>query len=321
MNITRELDLAIKKAENGTGDYRHTQTQKTYDTYLSNSAWADLYNDMKNKHASAFKEYGAGGGGELTEKKNFPPKMASYGSSSRMIYTLLRETGDFHFEKKLPTSVGNGTANLDGFCERDDRYIFVEAKCHEPYSPHEVTDVSLAYEPLYEHLNRSMQGSLTACYTHVKKRKTKKIKDKKEEVEVEELRVCFDAKAERIGHFDIKQMICHLLGIGTGVLTGQFEKTEVNLCKPIEFIYLLYDPSHLPLSGEAREKIMEIYARTRREFDAIDFSRLYREILFFLFDKLKAQGRKLTVSRSELSGLAASISFRPVSQEYFQAKK
>ena len=68
-------------------------------------------------------EYGAGDGGELEEKDGRPPKMASFGSSSRMIYNLSNKKDGFHFEKKLPTTVG-GTANLDGFYEDDARYIF-----------------------------------------------------------------------------------------------------------------------------------------------------------------------------------------------------
>ena len=35
-------------------------------------------------------------------------------------------------QKNISITIG-GKANLDGFCEDDSRYVFVEAKCHEPY--------------------------------------------------------------------------------------------------------------------------------------------------------------------------------------------
>ena len=88
------------------------------------------------------------GGSELKEKNGRPPKMASFGSSSRMIYNLSNKKNGFHFEKKLPTTVG-GTANLDGFYEDDNRYIFVEAKCHEPYNVKK-TVISSKYKDLYK---------------------------------------------------------------------------------------------------------------------------------------------------------------------------
>ena len=55
-----------------------------------------------------------------------------------MIYNLSNKKEGVHFEKKFPTTVG-GTANIGGFFEDDNRYIFVEAKCHEPYTLKNVT--------------------------------------------------------------------------------------------------------------------------------------------------------------------------------------
>ena len=99
---------------------------------MNNDEWDAFVADMEKNHQNAFDEYGAGSGGELKPKGKYPPKMASYGSSSRMIYNLCKGIAEFHFEEKMPTKVG-GTANLDGYMETGDRYIFVEAKCRELY--------------------------------------------------------------------------------------------------------------------------------------------------------------------------------------------
>ena len=64
------------------------------------------------------KQYEEGDGGEINEKSGrwgtYPPKMACYGSSSRIIYTLLRGVANIEFEKKFATLVGH-TANLDAY--------------------------------------------------------------------------------------------------------------------------------------------------------------------------------------------------------------
>ena len=131
--MQKTLDLSIKQQETGSLDGGFLANNQTvYPSYLDNQAWLDFKMDMASNYPTAWMEYGAGSGGELKEEGPFPPKMASYGSSSRMIYRLCKDNPDFHFEYKLPTRVG-GIANLDGFLETEDRYIFVEANCREPY--------------------------------------------------------------------------------------------------------------------------------------------------------------------------------------------
>ena len=111
MNLSKELDLAIKFSEAKTHTGGYIVSDKTYNTYMTNAEWEDFKAYML---PSALEEYSAGGGGELIEKNGRPPKMACYGSSSRMIYMLSYEKKGFIYEKKLPTTVG-GTANIDGF--------------------------------------------------------------------------------------------------------------------------------------------------------------------------------------------------------------
>ena len=146
-----------------------------------------------------------------------------------MIYLISRdkEKDGFHYEKKRSTTVG-GTANLDGFLDRGDRYVLIEAKCHEPYSA-KTHSVSHSYEALYTFINENMAKELEIA--------TEKSKCGRY------LNVTFRAGGEVLSHFDLKQMICHLLAAAAHFL--QMDTPA----KHIDFIYLLFDPAVLPLSN------------------------------------------------------------------------
>ena len=89
MRISERLDLAIKMQEKNTVDGAYAVTYKGEtlykNTYMTNTEWQSFLDSMSEE---ARREYGDGDGGELTEKNGRPPKMASFGSSSRMIYNL-----------------------------------------------------------------------------------------------------------------------------------------------------------------------------------------------------------------------------------------
>ena len=105
MSIAKTLDLSIKKNETGTEKENkyYLLSDRQYDNYIDNETWAKFVDEMRTNYPSAYAEYGEGSGDELGIKKvgRFPPKMASYGSSSRMIYLLSRDIDGFQFEKKL----------------------------------------------------------------------------------------------------------------------------------------------------------------------------------------------------------------------------
>ena len=305
MNIVEKLDLAIKSKETGTTEGYYYIIERfgisCYPTYMTNKEWSMFLSDMPE---AARKEYEKGNGTELYETIKRvscgsssriifggPPKMASFGSSSRMIYNLSKEKEGFHFEKKLPTTVG-GTANLDGFYEDDNRYIFVEAKCHEPYTAKNVT-VSKAYEKLYTYINEQMSHSL-----HIDMQTSKCGRY---------LNVEYFADGEKLEHFDMKQMICHLLGITTGMLKGTLER------KQVDFIYLLYDPTKLDIEVDAKEVIDEIYERTCYECNLVDFAELYRILLNFLI-KEKYAG---AASDIDVNNMVLQFTFALASQEFY----
>ena len=292
MNIVEKLDLAIKLSEKGTTEgfyavpYKGGTLNKS--TYMTNEEWSVFLSAMPE---TARGEYGEGDGDELKEKDGRPPKMASFGSSSRMIYNLSKEKEGFHFEKKLPTTVG-GTANLDGFYEDDNRYIFVEAKCHEPYTAKNVT-VSKCYEKLYTYINEQMLGSI-----HIDMQASKCGRY---------LNAKYYADGEKLERFDMKQMICHLLGIATGMLKGTLGR------KQTDFIYLLYDPTELDIEPNAKEMIDGIYERTCYECNLVDFAELYRVLLNFLIREKYAGA----ASDAEAFDMVLKFTFTLASQEFY----
>ena len=292
MNIVEKLDLAIKLKETGTTDgfyivpYKNGTLQKQ--TYMTNDEWLAFLSAMPE---AARREYGEGDGDELKEKNGRPPKMASYGSSSRMIFNLSGKKEGFHFEKQLSTTVG-GTANLDGFYEDDNRYIFVEAKCHEPYTVKNVT-VSKRYEKLYKYINEQMIGSV-----HIDMETSKCGRY---------LNVEYYADGEKLERFDMKQMICHLLGIATGMLKGTLGR------KHTDFIYLLYDPTELDIEPDAKEMIDGIYERTCYECNLVDFAELFCVIFEFLIET-KILG---AMSSKEVDDMILKFTFTLASQDFY----
>lgn len=264
MELNKILDYAIMADEttkNPGLKSGYTVNRKTYDNYLSNDSFEMFVEDMKTNHPTAYEMYGKGGGKELEERKVgkniYPPKMASFGSSSRMIYNLMKDTDGFLFEKKLPTTVG-GIANLDGFIETDEKCVFVEAKCREPY-----TKKDSVYERKYEDLYRTISASdktSVACKIEV-------IDERKMEVK-------FMSDDTEIHSFDMKQMISHLLGVATAYLKDEFDKK-------IDFIYLLFNPKLIKIN-EGKEEIINIYEQTCNECNSVDFKALFEVIIDYL---------------------------------------
>lgn len=270
MEFNEILDYAImnnETAKNPELKAGYSISGKTHGNYLENSCFDAFVEDMKTNHPTAYEMYGLGKGSELEIRKNrwgtfSPPKMASFGSSSRMIFNLMKDTDGFLFEKQLPTTIG-GTANLDGFMETDSKYIFVEAKCREPYSDKN-NKYDRKYEKLYNFISTSEKTNVSCDIQDIKGN-------------TKEMKVTFKVNDKPIHNFDMKQMISHLLGVATGFLNGKFE------IKDIEFIYLLFDPTVIEIKDEkAKTQIHEIYKNTCDECNATDFKALFEIIVDYL---------------------------------------
>ena len=289
LSLNQILDYAIMKdetAKNPELKSGYKIGNRTYDNYLENNCFDAFVTKMEEKYHTAYEMYCAGGGKELEENK-YPAKMASFGSSSRMIFNLMKDTDGFLFEKQLPTTVG-GTANLDGFMETDDKYIFVEAKCREPYGA-KSNVYEDKYEDLYKFISLSPKTNVTCDI---------------ENLENNKIKVTFKVNDKPIKNFDMKQMISHLLGVSTAFLNGEFE------LKDIEFIYLLFNPTVIEIKDEkAREKIYKIYKNTCDECNATDFKALFEVVIDYL------KSYKKWNKDIETSDLTKDFTFKLCSQE------
>lgn len=259
MNILKDFDAAIANAEDTPKGY--CVGQRNYESYMSNDAWAEYLAGMSAEHRS---QYGDGSGGELKEKDGRPPKMAAFASSSRMTYLLSKDIPGFVFEKQLPTVIG-GIANLDGYWESDGQYVFVEAKCREPYSHKSPQTIKLNYKLLYTYLQEKMPEIFTCTVDDIP--------------DTRDMKVAFFCCGKEVVYFDIKQMLCHLLGVANKMLTGR------NCDTPVQFLYLLYNPSELNLPQGSREEILRIYQDTCAAADGYDFKRIFGYVVDFLIQK------------------------------------
>lgn len=298
MNVSAlagHLDLAIKASEGGRAEEGYRVGDRVYPAYMTNEEWARFAAAMSD---GTREEYQKGSGGEMTEKNGRPPKMASYGSSSRMLYKLSKGAPSVHFEKKLPTSFGGPGANLDGFMEQEERYVFIEAKCrepyHTPYSEENPCEVSAAYEALYTYINAHMDGNL---YCRIRPRRA----------DSKSMKVTFESDGATVRYFDVKQMICHLLGIATGLLRGTLA------AKRVDFWYLLYDPTELGMAADVQQAIDAVYEETCAACMGIEFDRLFTAVLTYLRDE-KGIGH---MTDGEIGRYACDFSFTLCSQDFY----
>lgn len=242
MELNKQLDAAIKKSENGSEEELYITIEgKAYENYMSNEKWVAFLKEMKKEHRIAYVQ---GYGNEISEKQGrygiYPPKMASYGSSSRMIYKLLKKVEGIHFEKQLPTKVG-GTANLDGYLQRGETEIFIEAKCREIYTKHANIDIKEVYDKVLKDIKSDK------AFRYTKKGK---------ETKTGYLNYSFFYGKTHIVRFDIKQLICHFLGIAANYIENKSAKNKI--C----FIYLIYNPKDFKIS-----ELDKVYKSTIEEIN------------------------------------------------------
>lgn len=253
-----------------------------YWNYLSNDAWEEFLKSMSPLHRA---QYNDADGGELKEKKGrwgiCPPKMASFGSSSRFLYNLSKDIEGFQFEKLMPTRVG-GSANLDGYIMRGDDDVFIEAKCREIYSSHKTIEVSNVYEEIYKELKE--------LYPEFSfKNNGRPIKNGKEDNK--HFKCTFKFDGEEIVHFDIKQLICHFLAISANILENENVNTD------IKFVYLIFNPQKDTCFDNKKvsayqERILKIYDDTNNEISKFDMKELFDSIFKIQAERLGSKGKK-----------------------------
>ena len=254
-----------------------------YCNYLSKNSWKEFKDSMKKVHRCQFED---ADGGELKEKKGrwgiCPPKMASFGSSSRFLYNISKDIVGFQFEKLLPTRVG-GTANLDGYIMRGDVDVFVEAKCKEIYSSHKTIEVSDVYKEIYDKLKTDNGFSYDNNGRPIKDGKT----------DDKHFKCTFKFDGEEIVHFDIKQLICHFLAISANIL----EDEKAN--KKVKFVYLIFNPKDADAAcfenekvSSYKERIFKIYDETIKEISKFDMKELFASVFKIQAGRLGVEGKK-----------------------------
>lgn len=266
MIIGTILDLSIKNNELKSADSSKAYiiNDRKYENYMDNESWKQFVEEMKTEYKPAFLAYKNGSGDELGIRKvgKYPPKMASYGSSSRMIYLRSRKIPGFCFEKKLPTTIG-GVAIMDGYIQKEGTDIYIEAKCREPYSSKSFI-MDRKYEDLLRYIDSDDEAALKCYITDIDEKR---------------ISVRFVAGEVEITRFDIKQMICHLLGIATAQILHPNDRN-------IRFIYLLYNPTLIHIADERyKNQIYSIYDTEIKERESIPFAALFKTVLLYLIEK------------------------------------
>lgn len=275
MELHYELDYAMRDKENATYGTGYEIDGRKYDRYMSNEGWERYLAEMSEDHR---KQYVDGDGGEIKEKRGrwgmYPPKMACYGSSSRIIYTCLREVGGIKFEHQLPTRVGSRPANLDAYLNADIRDIFIEAKCREIYAKHSKVRASIGYNDVYKHISEyhnsfSFGADIISDNQGVKDKNNYNYR--------------FFYNNKPVIRFDIKQLVSHFLGIAAGVLEGIVKNN-------IRFVYFIYKPNKL-----GNKDLDRVYAETineigkNDEIDKIGIIELFKAVFEYQKKNLKIE--------------------------------
>ncbi|MBQ5990098.1 MAG: hypothetical protein IJL67_11465 [Oscillospiraceae bacterium] len=200
-------------------------TPKCYDKYYSEAVFKMFVDDMTKNYPDANIKYNEGARGELIPKTTtingtkhtYPPKMASVASSSRFCYLALRNgiditIGDEHisgsaeFEKKCeikfkkPIESDNQYStppHLDAYIK--DSNCYFEVKCHEIFDSHKVVLKQKYWDLVYD------EGNLFGLKPLEKSDRNRDTF----EIPLKE----FGIEDKTSTMFDIKQLICHLLGI------------------------------------------------------------------------------------------------------------
>lgn len=272
IDLVKALDYAKRNYEKenykiGCGYVVSGKEPKTYWNYLSKESWSAFLAEMSKLHQAQYKD---GDGSELEEKKGRygmnPPKMASFGSSSRFIYLQSKDIKDFSFEKQFPTRVGR-TANLDGYLEKGTSIYCVEAKCREIYSSHKNIKISTIYEDVFKRIPGLSYDPVDI------------------ENDSEHRKYTFKYNEQELVHFDIKQLICHFLGITADLIEHQ--KQDVS----IRFIYLIFNPNtETSFTGEIerfKPKITKLYDDTIKEIQEFgDMEWLFKTIMEYQSEHL-----------------------------------
>lgn len=121
------------------------------------------------------------------------------------------------------------------------------------------------------------------------------------------MRVAFFCQGDSVAYFDIKQMICHLLGVANEMLNSKSEKSVL-------FLYMLYNPAKLQLSPENKCEIFKIYQDTCNAANNYCFEEMFGHIVDFLI-----QEKGITVHPEKVEKLKSTFRFALRDQNSYKA--
>ena len=222
---------SITQEDGCTSKYPIHYNKLAFDTFVDEMSICYPQHYIKyNGNANATQNKG-GAGGELIEKPGryglTPPKMASVASSSRFCYIALRNGTDalvgnkfisgnnVEFEKECRIFSTGTAPQLDAFISDAECNIYIEAKCHEIFDSHKVVLKNKYWDYL--------ENDAILCNT---------LKDIEKGNEEFTLPLSFFGIEMSSSRFDIKQLICHLLGI-----------KEQNQGKKAKLVYMFFEPT------------------------------------------------------------------------------
>lgn len=252
--------LILKNLEDkGFGPFGYKMGSKSYPSYYNRDSFTAFKLEMGFCHPEHYNRYINGQGSELLETES-PPKMASVASSSRFAYLALRwgaqaigGTDHVEFEHECRIQGIRGTApQLDAYtADENGNPIYVEVKCHEIFDPHKIELKAAYWENIY--------GEKNAFGFPAKKAK----KDS----------ATFDIPLDQFGitgeksMMDIKQLLCHLMGIAS-----QKEQKQ-----PATLVYLFFKPA---VTGSHHTILDGIFSRLTKEIDCIFNSKPIKTFCF-----------------------------------------
>lgn len=204
--------------------YTIADTGKIYANYYSREAFNTFLREMQAPpYADFFLAYNDGKGGELEEHRSrygtLPPKMASVASSSRFCYLALRDGAAalncggsilFEHECRIAGIFGNAP-QLDACIPASNTYI--EVKCHEIFDPHRIVMKEKYHDLVYGADN---SFGFSPC--------------PRPDTDSFEIPLSAFGIKKDTSMFDIKQLLCHLLGIAS-------QNQE-----PAALVYLFFKP-------------------------------------------------------------------------------
>lgn len=246
----QEFDSFIRKnlAAEGRIGFGY-ELSKIYENYESRSAFSLFLDEMRASYPEAFLAYDSGKGSELREQSGrygrTPPKMACVASSSRFCYLALRDGaaslggGKVIFEHECRIDGIDGIApQLDAFVPNGG--IYVEAKCHEIFDAHRAVLKRKYWENIYGANNAF---GFPVCETPM--------------CETFEIPLSAFGIHKRYTMFDIKQFLCHLMGIAS----------RPDSKKSARLIYLFFKPKmDCP---QERAEIEAVFEELHREIGCI----------------------------------------------------